>query len=335
MGKLKDLLGLGSPIVDVSSYGTDQFLDDHGLIKGSMTLVDLDTISNLRSTIGTYTETSGGSVANTILGFSLLGGNASYVGKISNDRMGQVFKADLESNSVLFHSGNYSLNSHTSMCLVIITPEGERTMATYLGASIELNEDDIDPKIISDHTTVYIEGYLFDAPASMSAIVKVCDIAKANGQSIALGLSDSFCVDRNRNAFEYFIDKYVDILFSNEREIISLYRAEDIDVAIRESTLHCETVVTTLGPNGSVISNAGDTYAVKPVMIDIDKVIDTNGAGDLYASGFLYGITHGYDFALCGRIGSASAGYVISQIGARPGIGFRDSVHNVLGNNKV
>lgn len=333
MGKLKDLVGLGSPIVDLSSYGTDEFLREYGLVKGSMTLVDLDTITRLQEAVNISLETSGGSAANTIVGFSLLGGSSSYIGKINNDRMGHIFRSDLESSYVALHNGRYTQDSSTSRCLVIITPEGERTMATYLGASIELHETDIVPEVISDHSVIYIEGYLFDVPDSIRAVVKACDIAKSNGRSIALSLSDSYCVDRNRNSFKDFIDSYVDILFSNEAEIISLHNAQDVNTAIRQSTGICKTVVTTLGQQGSLISGPGNAYVIDPVIVD--EVVDTNGAGDLYASGFLYGLTHGYDLGLCGRLGSMSASQIISHMGARPTIGFRERVHNILGGNKV
>ncbi len=333
MGKGKELVGLGSPIVDLSGYGTDEFLSRHGLVKGSMTLVDLDTITRLQESIDVSLEISGGSAANTVVGFSALGGICSYIGKVNDDRMGHVFRSDLESNLVALHNGPYAQEYPTSRCLVIITPEGERTMATYLGASLEFHEKDIVDEIIADHLVTYIEGYLFDVSDSTQAVVKACEIAKSNGRSIALSLSDSYCVDRNRNLFNDFIDRYVDILFSNEAEIMALYNTRDIDAAISQSTGRCNTLVTTLGENGSVISGPDSSYIIDPVIVD--AVVDTNGAGDLYAAGFLYGLTHGYDLGLCGRLGSMSAGHIISHIGARPIAGFGDTIHNALIDNRV
>ncbi|SVE39321.1 uncharacterized protein METZ01_LOCUS492175, partial [marine metagenome] len=236
---------------------------------------------------------SGGSVANSIVGVSTLGGLSSYVGKVHQDNLGSVFREGLYSNGVILESDMSPGGSPTARCIVIITPDGERTMATYLGACLELTEDDISIDVIENHKVTYLEGYLFDVPTAKKAVLKAADIAKDCGRSIALGLSDFLCVDRNRNSFRAFVEKYVNVLFANEREIMSLYEEENIMSAVAQASRDCDIVVATLGKNGSIIREGERKYMIDPVVFD--PVIDTTGAGDMYAAGFLFGITNGYN----------------------------------------
>jgi sugar/nucleoside kinase (ribokinase family) len=205
MESLKDVIGIGNAVVDILSYATDKFLQENKFTKGSMTLVDLDSITKLQRSIENTMEISGGSVANSVVGVSVLGGSSSYIGKVHQDHLGAVFKGDLDSSGVILESGVSLDGSPTARCIVIITPDGERTMATYLGACLELTEDDIPIDAIRNHKVTYLEGYLFDVPNAKNAVLKAAEIAKKKGRSIALGLSDSLCVCRNRNSFRKFL----------------------------------------------------------------------------------------------------------------------------------
>ena len=316
MNTLKDVVGIGNAIVDVLFPVDPSFLSRHHLTKGSMTLVDADRASTIYSAAKDTTQISGGSVGNTMAGIAHLGGTGSYIGKVSNDNLGGLFREDLESLGIRFSGQPSTNNSPTACCLVMITPDGERTMATFLGACTELIPEDIIPELVSHHQITYLEGYLWDAPLAQESMVKAASIAKASNRQVALTLSDSFCVDRHRETFKDLIGNYVDLLFSNEDEIMSLYQQDEIESALPLARSICDIVIVTRGAKGSLI--ATETETLKIDAVPVNQVIDTTGAGDLFAAGFLFGFTHGCGVNESAKIGSAMAAEVISHLGARP-----------------
>ena len=313
---LKDVVGIGNAMVDVLAQTDETFLLTHNLVKGSMILVDAEHAASIYESMGTSLEISGGSVGNTMAGIASLGGTGSYIGKVRNDQLGRVFHDEMESIGITF-STNLALDgSPTARCMVIVTPDGQRSMATYLGACVELNADDINADIIRSHRITYLEGYLWDSPHAKEAMMKAARLANDNGRQVALSLSDSFCVDRHRESFRDLIMNQVDILFANEEEIISLYQTENVYGAIDICRKDCRLLIVTRGSYGSLISVEDVVYQVDPV--PIERIVDTTGAGDMYAAGFLFGMTHGYDIMSSGRIGAIAAGEIISHMGARP-----------------
>ena len=310
-----DVIGVGNAIVDVLAQADDAFLDRNDLDKGMMTLIDTDRARALYKSMGPAIEVSGGSAANTLAGLASLGGKGAYIGKVRNDQLGGVFTHDIRAAGVDFRSWPANDGPPTARCLIFVTPDAQRTMQTYLGISVELSSDDIDPEAIGSARITYLEGYLFDRDEAKKAFVRAAEIAHAADRKVALTLSDPFCVDRHRAEFLHLVSGHVDILFANEAEIESLYEVSDFDGALQRIRGHCEIAALTRGPQGSVVIS-GDALHV----IDahpVANVVDTTGAGDLYAAGFLYGITHGRDLAASGRIGSLCAAEIISQFGAR------------------
>lgn len=313
-----DVIGVGNAIVDVLAQADDEFLDRNNLDKGMMTLIDTDRARELYKNMGPGIEVSGGSAANTIAGLASLGGKGAYIGKVRNDQLGGVFSHDIRAAGVDFRSWPAKDGPPTARCLIFVTPDAQRTMQTYLGISVELSSEDIDPEAIGSARITYLEGYLFDKPEAKKAFVKAAEIAHAADRKVALTLSDPFCVDRHRAEFLHLVSGHVDILFANQAEIESLYQVSEFDEALQQIRGHCEIAALTRGPQGSVVVSGDEIHLIDAE--PVSRVIDTTGAGDLYAAGFLYGYTHGKNLADCGRLGGLCAAEILSHFGARPEI---------------
>lgn len=324
-----DVVGIGNAIVDVLSKTEDGFLESHQISKGAMTLIEADQAEALYAKMGPGMEMSGGSAANTMAAFASLGGKAGYIGKVANDQLGKVFSHDIRATGVSFDTGALEDGAPTARCLILITPDAQRTMCTYLGACVWIAPSDIDEKMVQAAQITYLEGYLFDRDRARQTFKKAAEIAHAAGRKVALTLSDPFCVERHRPEFLDLVEKHVDILFANEAEILALYQTHKFDEAAYHVRQHCEIAALTRSASGSVIVNGGGTFeiAAEPVA----RVVDTTGAGDLYAAGFLYGLTRNLPLTTCGRIASISAAEVISHVGARP----QTSLAGLLQDKKV
>lgn len=317
-----DLLGIGNALVDVVVQADDAFLAEHTLDKGGMMLVDPDRSDFLYSKMGPATESSGGSCGNTMAGFASLGGRGAYIGQVRDDDFGKVFRHDLDAIGVTFATPPASDGPGTGRCLVLVTPDAQRTMCTTLGAATSLTTADIDDAQVRASSVIYMEGYLFDPPEAKAAFVHAAEVAHAADRKVSITLSDSFCVDRHRAAFAHLVDNHIDILFANEDEIVSLYEASGFDEAVQAVRGRCEIACLTRSAEGSVIV-AGDDVIEVPAA-PVDAVVDTTGAGDLYAAGFLYGYTQGKSLAESGAIGGIAAAEVIAHYGARPAVSLRD-----------
>ncbi len=312
-----DVAGIGNAIVDVLAHADDRLLASLGLAKGVMTLIDAQQADTIYGKMVPGIECSGGSVANTIAGIAALGGKTAFIGKIKADQLGEVFRHDLRNQGVAFDTPAAADGPSTARCLVLVTPDAQRTMQTYLGACVELGPEDIDPTVIGNAQVTYLEGYLWDPPRAKDALRKAATIAHAAGRKVALSLSDPFCVERHRDEFRQLIHEHVDILFANEAELTSLYQAE-FNEAVGSVREKVALAAVTRSDKGSVVI-AGEQIVVQAAE-PVDKVIDTTGAGDLYAAGFLYGFTQGRDLAVCARLGGICAAEIISHMGARPAI---------------
>jgi len=311
-----DVIGIGNAMVDVLSHADEEAVARQGLVKGSMHLVDEARARELYEAMGPAIEMSGGSAANTVVGVASFGGRAHYVGKVRDDQLGEVFGHDLRSTGVGYGTPPATSGPPTGRCLILVTPDAQRTMSTYLGASVRLGPADVDRRLVARAKILYLEGYLFDPPEAQQAFRTAASIAHAAGRKVALTLSDPFCVGRHREAFLELVEHHVDILFANEAEICALYQVADFDSALARVRGHCEIAALTRSAKGSVLVAGG---AVHPVHAHpVDAVVDTTGAGDLYASGVLYGLSRGLDLPTCGRLGSLAAAEVISHVGARP-----------------
>lgn len=311
-----DVVGIGNAIVDVIAAAEDGFLEREGLAKGTMTLIDAARADALYARLGPAIEASGGSAGNTMAGLAALGGGGAYIGKVRDDLLGQVFRHDITAIGVRFETPAATDGPGTARCLILVTPDGQRTMNTYLGACVELGPEDIDPDAIAAARIAYLEGYLFDPPRAQQAFKKAAAVAHAAGRKVALSLSDPFCVGRHRAAFRELVLCDVDILFANEAEICALYETDDFAEAAAAVRGHVEIAALTRSEKGSlVLSPGGEEHRVAAAPA---RVVDTTGAGDLYASGFLFGLTRGLPLPICGRIGSLCAAEVISHFGARP-----------------
>jgi sugar/nucleoside kinase (ribokinase family) len=311
-----DVLTIGNAIVDVLSSTEDGFLQSNGLIKGSMRLIDDVEAHRLYDIIGPAIVVSGGSAANTAAGIASLGGKAAFIGKVRNDELGTFFTHDIRAAGVTFDVAPSAAGPATARSFILVTPDGERTMNTYLGACVTLSPSDIDETVVASSEITYLEGYLWDPPEAKDAFVKAARAARGAGRKVALTLSDSFCVDRHRDSFRDLISRDVDILFANEKEIISLYETTSFDDALQRARAAAELVVLTRSGAGSVIVRGDEFHVVEARKVE--RVVDATGAGDLYAAGFLYGLTHGKPLAEAARLGSLAAAEIISHIGARP-----------------
>jgi len=314
--KTYDVVGIGNAIVDIISRCDEGFLTKHDLDKGFMRLIDADEAGRLYEAMGPAIERSGGSVANSIAGLASFGAKCGFIGRVAADQFGGIFRHDIRSLGIAYTTEPGQDGTPTARCLVLVTPDGERTMNTFLGASVDFTPADIDADMISAAKIVYLEGYLFDKEAAKAAFREASELAKAAGAKVALSLSDPFCVDRHRDDFLRLVKEDADIVFANEKEITTLYEMNTFEEAADEALQDCELAVLTRSEVGSVIVGEGETTEVPPD--PVAKVVDATGAGDLYASGFLFGLTRGLPLEACGRLGSLAASEVISHIGARP-----------------
>lgn len=319
-----DVVGIGNALVDVIAHAADSFLDLHGLTKGWMDLIDAERALVLYRALGSAVEMSGGSAANTMCGVASFGGTAAYLGKVSDDDLGVVFGHDLRAVGVQFRPGALDGDVPTGRCIIVVTPDAERTMNTFLGASSLLAVPDLDEATIASGRVLYMEGYLYDRDDAKAAFRHAATIAHEAGRMVSLTLSDSFCVDRHRDDFLDLVSDDVDLLFGNETELMSLYRTDTFDDAVDELRRHCEFAAVTVGARGSVIVTPDALVEVPAV--PVRKVVDTTGAGDLYAAGFLHGLTTGRPLHECGRLGSLAASEVISHVGPRPLVELRTLV---------
>jgi len=319
-----DVLGIGNALVDVLSTETDDFIGQHGLVKGSMTLIETDTAEALYAAMGDKTEASGGSAANTLSGVASFGGRAAYIGRVKDDALGHSFSHDLNSLGVHFEAARATDGDPTGRCMIVVTPDAQRTMNTYLGASATLGPDHLDLDLIRSAEVTFMEGYLFDRPEAKEAFRLAADTAHAAGRRVSLTLSDSFCVDRHRDDFLDLVSSGIDVLFANEDEITKLYGVDTFDEGVKAVQGVCEIAAITRSAEGSVVVTADElvTVAAEPVA----NLVDSTGAGDLYAAGFLFGLTQGRDLAESGRLGSIAAAAVIGHMGPRPGLSLKQLV---------
>ena len=311
-----DALTIGNALVDVLATVDEGFLVRENIVKGSMNLVDIKRSKHLHSLVNSRTEMSGGSAANTAYGLASLGGKAGFIGKISADRLGESFSHDLETVGVKFFPGVTCETEDTGRCLIVVTPDGNRTMNTFLGAASLLDAADISKTAVQSAAVVFLEGYLFDKDAAKEAFRTAAEYAHAAGRKVALTLSDSFCVDRHRADFLSLVKNDIDILFSNEDELKALYQVDSINDGLHQLRDNCEFAAVTRNEHGSVVIDGDEV-----VIIDaepVDSVVDATGAGDMYAAGFLYGFVRGKPIEQCGKIGSIVASEVITHMGPRP-----------------
>lgn len=311
-----DVVGIGNALVDVIAHADDSFIHAESLVKGSMALVETDRAASLYKALGSAVQMSGGSAANTMCGVASFGGRAAYIGKVSDDELGQVFGHDLRAVGVAFRPGAPEADMPTGSCIIVVTPDAQRTMSTHLGVSSMLCPPDIDVETVAAGRVLYMEGYLFDRPEAKAAFRHASQIAHEHQRMVSLTLSDSFCVARHRDDFLSLVSDEIDILFGNEEELLSLYQVESFDAAIAAVRADCHMAAITRGSSGSVIVTRDDVLVVRAE--PVDQVLDTTGAGDLFASGFLFGFTKGFDLGKCARLGSIAAAEVISHVGPRP-----------------
>jgi sugar/nucleoside kinase (ribokinase family) len=312
-----DVLGIGNAIFDVLVRTDEGFLSRHGMTKGGMALIDEGRAAAIYRDMGPATEMSGGSAANTIVGIANLGARAAYVGKVKDDQIGRLYTHDIRAAGVAFETKPANDGPATGCSYILVTPDGERTMNTYLGAAQDLTPDDIDPAQIAAARVIYLEGYLWDPKNAKDAFVKAARIAHDAGRQVALTLSDSFCVDRYRGEFlDLMRNGTVDLVFANEAELRSLYETSDFDTALKQLRVDTKLGVVTRSEKGCVVASKDGVIAVPA--FPIEKMVDTTGAGDLFAAGFLFGLVRGASHENAGRFGALAAAEVIQHIGARP-----------------
>lgn len=314
-----DVVAIGSAIVDVLAPCSDAFLEEHGLVKGTMALIDADAAERLYAEMGPGVEMSGGAAANTVVGVASFGRPAGFVGKVRDDQLGAVFAHDIRAAGVAYDvpAAPAGVGPATGRCLVLMTPDAQRTMNTFLGAAVELRAADVDESLVRRAAVLFLEGYLWDPPEAIAALRLAVRAAREAGRRVAFTLSDPFCVDRHRDEFLELIEQDVDVLFANEQEATALFKTSSLDDALSELRGRCSVVAVTRGELGSVVVSGSSTVEVAPEPV---QVVDTTGAGDLYAAGFLVGLVRGAGLEECGRLGSLAAAEVISHVGARPSV---------------
>ncbi|MCR9177935.1 MAG: adenosine kinase [Alphaproteobacteria bacterium] len=329
MEKTIDVVAIGNAIVDVIARQQDGFLAEHGIEKGAMTLIDTERAENLYAAMGPGIEMSGGSAANTAAGLAGLGATAAYVGKVASDQLGQVFRHDITAQGVRFETAADAEGAPTARCLILVTPDAQRSMNTFLGACVNLTPADVDEEVIARAKLVYLEGYLWDPPQAKEAFLKAARIAHETGGKVALSLSDPFCVDRHREEFVELVKHHVDVLFANEQEIMSLYQTDTFDEALQKVRWEVEIAALTRSEKGSVAIDRDEIHILdaEPVA----EVIDSTGAGDLFAAGFLHGLAQDRDIATCARMGGICAAEIIAHVGARPQADLKALVAERLG----
>jgi sugar/nucleoside kinase (ribokinase family) len=320
--KTYDVVGIGNAIVDIIARCDEGFLSKHGLAKGFMRLIDAEDANRLYEAMGPAVERSGGSVANSIAGLASFGATCGFIGRVAADQFGGIFRHDIRSLGVAYDTPPAADGAPTARCLILVTPDGERTMNTFLGASVDFTPEDLDRDLIAAAKIVYLEGYLFDRDEAKAAFRDAARDAKASGAKVALSLSDAFCVDRHRDDFKSLVREGADIVFANEKEITTLYQVNSFEEAADAALKDCELAVLTRSEAGSVIVAAGETIEIEAD--PVRRVVELTGAGDLYAAGFLYGLTQGASLPVCGRLGSLAAAEAIGHIGARPEISLRE-----------
>ncbi|PLX43305.1 MAG: adenosine kinase [Hyphomicrobiales bacterium] len=311
-----DVLGIGNAIVDVLARADEAFLAQHSLVKGTMRLIDEHQARQLYEEMQSGVESSGGSVANTMAGIAALGGRAAFIGRVRNDQLGDIFRHDITAIGVHFSTPAATSGPATAKCLILVTPDAERTMNTYLGASTALGPSDVDPDLVAASKITYLEGYLWDPEEAKKAFIQASGLAHRSGRKVALSLSDPFCVDRHRREFRELVAEEIDILLANEEEIKSLYEVEHFDEALQLVRGECELSVLTRSAAGSVIVNGEETHVINAA--PVDEVLDATGAGDLFAAGFLHGYANDFDLVRAARLGARTAAEAISHFGARP-----------------
>ena len=318
-----DVLGIGNAIVDVIARTDDGFLIEHKMRKGAMQLIDEPRASSIYDAMGPAVEVSGGSAANTVVGVASLGARAAFIGKVKDDELGRVFAHDIRAAGVAFATPPASAGPSTARCYVLVTPDGERTMNTYLGAAQDLHPNDIDPDAVAAAQVIYLEGYLWDPPHAKEAFIKAAKIAHGAERDVALTLSDAFCVDRYRAEFLDLIRTgTVDLVFANERELHSLYQTADFDSALNALRADARLAVVTRSEKGCLVVTREETDAIPASTVE--RVVDATGAGDLFAAGFLVGLSRGVDYRTAARLGALSAAEVIQHLGARPETSLKD-----------
>lgn len=314
-----DVVGIGNAIIDALAHVEVDFLKNNlpaDVQPYAMTLITETQADEIYGSLKNCTIMPGGSAANSIASFAALGGRAGYIGKVANDQLGQIFTHDFRALGIEFHTKPLEGGPATARCMSMITPDAQRTMCTYLGASVVFDEKDVDEALIARANLTYLEGYLFDDQRAKAAYTRAAELTHRHGGRIALSLSDPFCVHRHREDFLRLIHDHVDVLFANEEEMKVLLGSSDVDAAHAEIAEYCDIAVVTLGKNGSQIISNGEKYQI--AVVEPTKLVDTTGAGDAYAAGFLYGLSQGHSLADCGRMGSQSAARIIAHIGARP-----------------
>ena len=310
-----DVVGLGNAIVDVIAKVPENFLDEWEIRKNGMTLIDEERAVELTQAVQGQ-ELSGGSGANTIVGVSSFGGSAAYIGKVADDRLGQIFVDDIHAANVAFDTSPLRSGIATARSIILVTPDGSRSMNTYLGASVLFSPDDVDADLVTSCDILYLEGYLYDREAAKGAFVEVADLALSAGKKTALTLSDGFCVDRHRPSFLDFIQLHTSLLFANEAELVALYESDNFEDALDQVGRDVPVAAVTRGERGSVVVKGKEQIHVPAT--HVEKVVDTTGAGDQYAAGFLFGYVRGCELIDCARLGHIAAAEVISHYGPRP-----------------
>ncbi|WP_222934484.1 adenosine kinase [Caulobacter sp. 17J80-11] len=316
-----DVVAIGNAIVDVIAPAADEFLAQEGLTKGSMMLIDEARAASLYGAMAAGLEASGGSAGNTVAGVASLGGKAAYIGKVAADQLGEVFSHDIRAIGVRFDTPYLENGEATGRSLINVTPDGQRTMSTFLGAANQLTWHDVDPQLIRDSAIVYMEGYLFDPPPARAAFEHAAVIAREAGRMISITLSDVFVVDRWRKELLAFTEQSVDIVFANENELKALFQTDDFDAAVEMLRPLVEIAAVTRSEKGSVILRGSETVRVEAC--PVEAVVDTTGAGDQYAAGFLYGLARNLPLETCARLGSLAAAEVIGHYGPRPQVSLR------------
>ena len=311
-----DVVAVGNAIIDILAAVPDAFLAEEGIAKGGMTLIDEERADHLTARMADAVVAAGGSAANTMTGVASFGGTAAYIGKVADDALGARFTQEFRASGVTFDTPPRSGQPGTARSLIAVTPDGQRSMNTYLGTSTLLAASDIDTALIQSGATIFLEGYLFDRDEAKAAFVRAAEVARAASRKVALTLSDRFCVDRHRESFRHLVKGHVDILFSNESEITGLYENDDLNAALDSARKECPLVIVTRGEHGSLIAAGNETVEVAPM--PVTKVVDSTGAGDQYAAGFLFGYAKGRSLAECGALASLAAAEVISHMGPRP-----------------
>ncbi len=324
--KVIDLIGLGNAIVDIIVNIEDEFLEINNLEKGSMNLINSDESQKLLENCKVIKQISGGSSANTVVCLAELGNEVQFIGRVKNDKYGNFFSADIKKSKTIFNTPPTFKGASTAHSIILITPDAQRTMCTYLGASVEFEPKDINFSEIKDSKYLYLEGYLWDSKLAKNAFLQAAEIAKLSNTKIILSLSDSFCVDRHRESFLGLIDNFVDIVFCNESEVLSLFQKEKLEICQSDLSSLCELVVVTKGHEGSLIINKKGLEVIQS--IPKGEVIDTTGAGDIYAGGFIHGLINNYSLTRCGEIGSICAGHIVTQLGSRSNIDLKELIRH-------